>query len=457
MKNQRRKSRALKSPSSTNPRVENHNVVLNINNGPSPTHIFETSPPIYSKPNSRPPGESPVGGGYGLGQYELDTGAPNPDPMAGAAATSNYPQGTDDDIVLQHLCRFLQTLKTLCLPPAPLEGSAAANKDIPTALHDDHLALYKTLQMALQDESCLRGRLINLPDGLNEDSESPEVDIPSLEGFSFVEKTIRTIHPAVPIGIMSTFNQIKIPGIAYELTKRLYHHSTQILGPRDDFTHMVFYLRKMIADGSFTDFKLRVYQVCERMAEQIMLILGPKSLVGMYLLVLSGVSHVMMLDNAGNRISVKVQKIMLKGVLQVRNCYPDNPNLALGFDYFVCSCLYRVELKEQSTLYMIREMVNRARVIWIQGKTDSDKYYGKYYVARGNICLAECLWKQDGRADARATLQEAIKLGIELNGMDHPLMKRNINLLETWCKQDGVEETFVNFRRQFMSPSAEGA
>ncbi|KAL2880396.1 hypothetical protein SGCOL_004113 [Colletotrichum sp. CLE4] len=326
------------------------------------------------------------------------------------------------------LCKEIVTFATSILSKlVPGRSPTVAWDDCtPT---DDHLAIYRTLQKELKHESHLRGCLVN----------NPSVAVKS-QMNDHVNELLKSFHPAVPIGILSSFNQSSDTVAIHELARCLVESSMIIL-PRDhEFSRLARRVLQLLTDTLFSDFKAHMERICDDLQANVLKVLGRWSLVMIYLIFLLNAKKA----KNEQQTDPKILNMALERYTHVQCSYSDDPKLIVQFGHFILGyCVLVASEAELATSVrdMAEQCYDRAEAYLLERESSPNSRYADIQDAKshfGKACavLADCRY-------AQATQQADKMLRDEIHDSSRRLL-----LMSIGCHVDTDMATMAQFERQ---------
>ncbi|OHW95756.1 hypothetical protein CSPAE12_05647 [Colletotrichum incanum] len=300
---------------------------------------------------------------------------------------------------------------------------------------DDHIGIYRTLQEELKHESHIRGCLVNNPSAAATASLGEHV-----------KDLLKSFHPAMPIGILSTINQSLDPGAIQELANCLAASSIVILPRNDEFIHLAHRLRRLLAITTFKNFQQFVERICESLETKVLKVLGKRSLVMIYLMFLLNAKKAKGKHKTDNRIL----SMALERRSHVQHLYKHDHKLIVQFSLFIIG--YRTLAApegqfDKEVLDMAEDCYNRAEQYLNDQEGATGSKYADIRDAKshyGKTCslLAECRYAQgkeyeEYREELHRSSRRLLLISIACH-VDCPMgtmaqFDRQKRKLEQWC------------------------
>ncbi|KAI3550048.1 hypothetical protein CABS01_10492 [Colletotrichum abscissum] len=392
------------------------------------------------------PGESPHGGHRVFDARSttyVDT--PRPGTLPPTPATYGYSSPfevsqKEASMTPDMLCKEIVTLATLILSKLVSGRPPTLAWDDYTP-KDDHLAIYRTLQKELKHESHLRGCLVN----------NPSVAVKSRMN-DHVNELLKSFHPAVPIGILSSFNQSSDTAAINELAHCLVTSSTAIL-PRDhEFVQLAQRVEQLLTNTLFSEFKACMERICDDLQVNVLKVLGRWSLVMIYLIFVLNAKKA----KDGQQTDPKILNMALERYTHVQCSYSDDPKLIVQFGHFILG-YYVLVASEAELATSVRDMAeqcyNRAEAYLSEQESSPNSKYADIQDAKshfGKACavLADCRYAQGSQqADkmlrdeihdwSRRLLLVSIGCHVDTDMATMAQFERQKKKLEGWCRDAG--------------------
>jgi hypothetical protein len=319
----------------------------------------------------------------------------------------------------------------------------------------DHLDIYRGFESKLYPELRLRGNLKNGQDmRLSEDKETNAKAATAIqEGFDFVERIVRDFHCGVAVGILATFDRLHLRDISVCLSQLLVQHSSRALGQHHDFTMMVQCLNHMAENVEYQDFRAQIHDLCLGAAEVVHGVFGPTSLAGMYLMALSGVAHV-------GKTALNV--LLLRGVSYVKEAYPNDWKLILGFSYYAVGTLSRVDPASDNTMKAATSLFSEASAFHQQMASNSqeDSRTALWYVNRSLYFISKCCHARAEKDNDSKEFDNALQTLLDASlchtkwaaeGKNKDFFgERLISKAKEWCNGPGDDTKIDEVRQQIQ-------
>ncbi|KAL0938063.1 uncharacterized protein CTRU02_207794 [Colletotrichum truncatum] len=306
-----------------------------------------------------------------------------------------------------------------------------------SAPDDDHADIFQSLQIKLRHESKLRGCLINRQ---------------LVASRSLVSEAIRDmlkpLHPAAPIGVLSTFNQLVDWVVVQELADCLVESAIGILPLQDEFTQLALAIRRLLVITTLETFQLSMEYICNNLEDRILDILGRRSLVRVYLVLLLNAKKA----KSTHQKDKKVYEMAHDRFLYVQHAYKHNPKLVLEFNLFVIGYLSIVSPSVQDVLYMAETCYNRANEYFKSKEasitsTEAEIRNAKSHLGKSCGYLADCNYArgqeindEELKNEARRMLLFAIHFHAECAEATLAQAERQIEKMRKWCNEAGDTE-----------------
>ncbi|KAK2007896.1 hypothetical protein LZ32DRAFT_662494 [Colletotrichum eremochloae] len=301
---------------------------------------------------------------------------------------------------------------------------------------EDHIAIYRTLQEDLKHEGHIRGCLVN----------NPSAAATARLG-EHVKDLLKSYHPAMPIGLLSTVNQSMNLGIIEKLVECLISSSIVVLPRNDDFIHLAHRLRRLLAIASFEKFQHFMEQICESLESKVVKVLGRKSLVTIYLMFLLSAKKAKRERKPDN----KILSMALESMAHVHHVYQDDPKLIVQFSLFItgyCTLTSPEGKFDQGVLGIAEDCCDRAEKYLIKlertvGSKEADIRDAKSHYGKSCSLLADCRYAQGNEAycenreelhaSSRRLLLLAIAYHVDCSLGTMAQFERQKQKLERWC------------------------
>lgn len=309
---------------------------------------------------------------------------------------------------------------------------------------DDHLAIYRTLQKELKHESHLRGCLVN----------NPSVAVKSRMN-DHVNELLKSFHPAVPIGILSSFNQSSDTAAINELARCLVTSSKAIL-PRDhEFVQLAQRVDQLLTNTLFPEFKACMERICDDLQANVLKVLGRWSLVMIYLIFVLNAKKA----KDEQQTDPKILNMALERYTHVQCSYSDDPKLIVQFGHFILGyCVLVASEAELATGVrdMAEQCYDRAEAYLLERESSPNSKHADIQDAKshfGKACavLADCRYAQGSQqADkmlrdeihdsSRRLLLMSIGCHVDTDMATMAQFERQKKKLEGWCRDAGDSE-----------------
>ncbi|KAK2053047.1 hypothetical protein LY76DRAFT_650136 [Colletotrichum caudatum] len=303
---------------------------------------------------------------------------------------------------------------------------------------EDHIAIYRTLQEELKHESYIRGCLVNNPSA----AATASLD-------EHVKDLLKSYHPTMPIGLLSTVNQSVDYNAIHKLAHSLVDSSVHLLPPNDDFAHLARRLRRLLTITTVEKFQHFMERICESLEAKVVRVLGRKSLVTVYLTFLLSAKKVKRERKPDN----KILSMALESMAHVRHSYQDDLKLIVQLSLFItgyCTLAAPEGKFDRGVLDMAEDCYARAEKYLGQlesadGSREADIRDAKSHYGKSCSLLADCRYAQgnevyyrENREELHETSRRLLLLAISCH-VDCSLgttaqFERQKQKLERWCR-----------------------
>ncbi|KAK1980441.1 hypothetical protein LZ30DRAFT_594790 [Colletotrichum cereale] len=359
---------------------------------------------------------------------------PTPATTAGYRSPTVYEAG-DTHVDPDGLCTEIVNIAVSILSSLVRERPVGAGFEDWTPT-DDHIAIYRTLQEDLKHESHIRGCLVNNPSAAAAASLGEHV-----------KDLLKSYHPTMPIGLLSTINQSMDPGTIQELARCLTTSSVVVLPRNDDFIHLAHRLRRLLAITSFEKFQQFMERICESLETKVVEVLGRRSLVTIYLMFLLSAKKTKRERKPDNNIL----NMALASMAHVQHSYQDDPKLIVQLSLFITG-YYTLAAPEgkfdQDILGMAESCCDRAEKYLTDlertvGSNAADIRDAKSHYGKSCSLLADCRYAQGNEtyegyreelhSSSRRLLLIAISCHADCSMATMAQFERQRQKLERWC------------------------
>ncbi|KAF6829606.1 hypothetical protein CMUS01_08094 [Colletotrichum musicola] len=309
---------------------------------------------------------------------------------------------------------------------------------------DDHVEIYRTLSTKLRYEGQLRSSLVN--------RQLAEGECKTVAG-KIVDDMLQYFHHTVPIGVLSTMNQLTSRSTTQELVDCLVDSSkkTATAAETEDvvelFGQLARRLHHLLEITDADESQAGLEDICRRLEDRVEETLGAKSTVGLYLALLLNAKKA----KCDQRTDKKLRDKALAMARHVQLHYADEPRLVLDFDRFVVSYLSIVAPAEKEVLDMANSFYERAvryHDVHVDAAGQAERDGGTSQHARvvyGHSCalLADCLYARDegkDRESARGLLFQSIYCYANAPWATMANAERQMTKFRSWCEEAGDEE-----------------
>ncbi|KAF4813695.1 hypothetical protein CGCSCA5_v008260 [Colletotrichum siamense] len=367
-----------------------------------------------------PPEESPITNDAASEYSETLSPRPQPWPLTPATTVGDLsPTGSQDgeNLTTPQTCQEIVRLASEILATL-----VAERRDRPAP--DDHVDIYQSLHSKLRFESQLRSSLVNRQLKVGE--------CKTVAGKT-VEEMITSFHATVPIGVLSTLNQITNWTTIQELVTLLLETSQTNPGTHHDFAQLIRKLRHLVYITNHEEFQSSMEQICYRLEDRVEETLGSISLVGFYLILLLNARKAKSIHKTDNKIRRKSLEITRHVTLH----HEDQPKVVLDFHRYVIAYLSIVAPGEKDVLDMAEVFYKRAQEYFDLNEHVEGSHAKLYY---GSSCayLADCRYVRNNTEDrhqARSLLFQSIWCYANAPWANRANAERQMKKLREWCEE----------------------
>lgn len=311
---------------------------------------------------------------------------------------------------------------------------------------DDHVDIYRTLSTKLRYEAQLRSSLVN--------QQLAEGECRTTAG-RIVDDMLRCFHHTVPIGVLSTMNQLTSRSTTQELVDCLVDSSkkTHVTSPTtatnteteeavELFGQLARRLHHLLDITNQDESQACLEDICRRLEDRVEDALGPKSTVGLYLALLLNAKKA----KYDHKTDKKLRDKALAMARHVQLHYADEPRLVLDFDRFVVSYLSIVAPAEKEVMDMANSFYERAgqyHDAHVDGRDEGASQHARVVYGHSCALLADCLYARDegkDRESARGLLFQSVYCYANAPWATMANAERQMTKFRTWCEEAGDAE-----------------